>query len=155
MPMMPFFSSFGKDTQQSISVRSDHTTVTILFITYAAAEAAQPAPPPPAAEPELAIEATTNTVHEILTPTNIFNSSGVVPEEHPISEAAKLQQEGTASLSVEEEEEVGMRQYLHEMMVKARRELDMPYGPVQKFCRGNTYTWMWRRVRTTDACMHE
>ena len=49
MPMMPFFSSFGKDTQQSISVRSDHTTVTILFNTYAAAKAVKPAPAPPAA----------------------------------------------------------------------------------------------------------
>ncbi|KAF6987433.1 hypothetical protein CFC21_005082 [Triticum aestivum] len=135
------------DTLQQVE-----TTMLNMIINSTAvnAEAAQPAPPPPAAEPELAIEATTNTVHEILTPTNIFNSSGVVPEEHPISEAAKLQQEGTASLSVEEEEEVEMRQYLHEMMVKARREMDMPYGPVQKFCRGNTYTWMWRRISTLN-----
>lgn len=103
------------------------------------------------------MEATANTVHEIQTPTNIFDSSDVVPEEQPIGEAAKLQQEKAASLSGEQEEEEEMRQYLHEMTVKARRELDMPYGPVQKFCRGNTYTWMWRRVRTcptTDACMH-
>ena len=27
--------------------------------------------------------------------------------------------------------------------------------PGTEFCRGNTYTWMWRRVCTTDACMHE
>ncbi|KAF6993089.1 hypothetical protein CFC21_010779 [Triticum aestivum] len=134
------------------TVQQVETTMLNMIINSTAvnAEAAQPAPPPPAAEPELAIEATANTAHEILTPTNIFDSSGVVPEEQPISEAAKLQQEAAARLSEEQEEEEEMRQYLHEMMVKARRELDMPYGPVQKFCRGNTYTWMWRRISTLN-----
>ncbi|XP_037470955.1 uncharacterized protein LOC119344691 isoform X2 [Triticum dicoccoides] len=126
------------------------TMLNTVINSTAVKEAAQPAPPPPAAEPEPAIEATTNTVHEILTPTNIFDSSDVVAEEQPISEAAKLQQEASASLSEEQEVEEEMRQYLHEMMVKARRELDMPYGQVQKFCRGNTYTWMWRRISTLN-----
>ncbi|KAI5020974.1 hypothetical protein ZWY2020_054384 [Hordeum vulgare] len=121
----------------------------IINSTAVNAEAAQPAQPPPDAEPEPAMEAAANNVHEILTPTNIIDSSDVVPEEQRISEAAKLQQEGMGSLSAEEEEEE-MRQYLHEMMVKARRELDMPSGPVQKFCRGNTYTWMWRRINTLN-----
>ena len=88
------------------------------------------------------MEATSNTMHEIQTPTNIFDSSDVIPEEQPINAAANLYEEGAVSLSSKQQEEEEVRQYLHEMTVKVQRELDMPYDPVQKFCHGNTYTWM-------------
>lgn len=132
-----------------------HAILTILYITYDAAEAAQPAPPPVAAEQERAMETAANTSnHGILAPTSILDSSDVVPEEQPVpDQAAELQQEGAAS-SGDEEEEEEMRQYVHEMIAKARRELEMPSLTVQRFCRGNDYSWMWRRVRTCWTLIH-